>query len=174
MTTPLLGTLIGIARAPAPHAPMEDLVQGLITSERGLDGDHKGAKFPNRRVTVLAREAWEAALADLGEPASPASGAELRWTTRRANLLIEGIALPQVRGAFVRIGPVLLEVTGPTHPCQRMEEARPGLLAALRPDWRGGVSCRVLEGGILVLGDVVTALLPPHEAEAGEAASAGG
>ncbi len=160
MTATSTGTLIGIARAAAARAPMEEIDQGLITSERGLEGDHKGAKFPNRRITMLAQEAWEAALADL---AGPAGAVELWWTARRANLYVEGVALPQVRSALVHIGPVLLEVTGPTHPCQRMDEACPGLMDALRPGWRGGVTCRVLKGGLVVLGDVVTVLpLPPE------------
>ena len=28
-----------------------------------------------------------------------------------------------------------------------MDEAEPGLMAALKPDWRGGVCCRVIQGG---------------------------
>ena len=63
----------------------------------------------------------------------------------------------------MRIGPVLLEVTYPTQPCSRMEEAHAGLLKALHPDWRGGITTRVLEGGLLRSGDPVEVLHAPPE-----------
>lgn len=140
---------------------MEEITAGPITVDGGLEGDHKGPKFPKRRITVLAREAWEEALAEL-------KGAEgeavwLPWTARRANLLVEGVRLLRARGGILRIGPVKLEVTYPTQPCQRMEEAHAGLLKALHPDWRGGVTCQVLEGGTVRLGDEVEVLVLPPE-----------
>jgi MOSC domain-containing protein YiiM len=159
--TPAIGRLTGIARRVAVRAPMEEIDAGEISTQRGLDGDHKGPKFPRRRITVLAREAWEQALAELthenGEPV------RLAWTARRANLLVEGIRLPRARGAVLRIGPVKLEVTYPTQPCRRMDEAFPGLLKALHPDWRGGVTCQVLEGGPVKIGDDVEVLFAPPE-----------
>jgi MOSC domain-containing protein YiiM len=36
-----------------------------------------------------------------------------------------------------------------------MDEATPGLQAALRPNWRGGVFAQVLDGGIVRVGDPV-------------------
>jgi MOSC domain-containing protein YiiM len=139
---------------------MEEIGEGLISAGGGLDGDHKGLKFPLRGITVLAREAWEAALAELQSADGPVM---LPWTARRANLLVENAALPKARGGIVRIGPVLLEVTYPTQPCRRMEEAYPGLLKALHPDWRGGITARVLEGGTVRIGDAVEILVAPPE-----------
>lgn len=43
-------------------------------------------------------------------------------------------------------------------PCSRMEEQVEGLKAALTQDWRGGVACTVLKGGMVRLGDDVTVL----------------
>jgi MOSC domain-containing protein YiiM len=63
----------------------------------------------------------------------------------------------------VRVGPVVLEVTYPTTPCKRMDEARAGLLRALYPDWRGGITCRVVEGGAIALGDAVDVRVSPPE-----------
>lgn len=161
MTYHPAGRLIGIAWRNAVRAPMQEIDTGRISIERGLEGDHKGPKFPRRQITVLAKEAWEQALSQLKD----ADGGPVRlpWTTRRANLLVEGIGLPKARGAILRIGPVRLEVTNPTQPCNRMEEAFPGLLKALHPDWRGGVTCRVLESGDVKIGDDVEILLSPPE-----------
>jgi MOSC domain-containing protein YiiM len=44
-----------------------------------------------------------------------------------------------------------------------MDAAHAGLLKALFPDWRGGVTCRVLEGGVITLGDRVEILSAPAE-----------
>lgn len=150
------GRLVGIARRGQRRTPMQEIAEGLISVEAGLAGDSKGVRFPLRQITVLAREAWIAAAADVGDP-------ELPWTVRRANLLVEGVDLPRAKGGILRIGAARLEVTGRTYPCIRMEEARPGLLKALAADWRGGVTCRVLSGGQIALGEEVEVLVRPPE-----------
>lgn len=158
----MTGTLIGIARKSARRAVVETLERGRIDVETGLEGDHRGAKLEARRVTVMAREDWEAALADLPADVPPEARA-LPWTTRRANLLVEGVRLPRAKGGVFAVGPVALEITDQCAPCSRMEEAQRGLLRALAPDWRGGVLCRVLEGGSLALGDAVEVRHAPEE-----------
>ena len=97
-------------------------------------------------------------MAAAGRPRRPAA---CPGPSRRANLLVEGVELPRAKGGILRIGAVRLEVTGQTYPCVRMEEARPGLLKALAKDWRGGVTCRVLSGGQIALGDAVEVLVRP-------------
>ena len=149
MTPP--GRLIGIARRAAPRAPMETIEESTITIALGVEGDHRGivrpGKQPKRQVTLLAREAWEAACGELGR--------DIPWTARRSNLLVESLALPRRAGDVIAIGDVRLRVHLEIDPCQRMEEAAPGLQAALMPDWRGGVGCEVLKGGRIALGDEV-------------------
>jgi MOSC domain-containing protein YiiM len=156
-----MGRLIGIAWRPARRAPMQTGESVEISVERGVDGDHKGSKFRRRAVTILAREDWEAALLDLA--ATGADVSDLDWTARRANLLVDGVRLPRAIGATLRIGPVLLEVTYPTTPCARMDEAREGLRKALHPEWRGGVTCLVLEGGRVDVGESVEIIHSPPE-----------
>jgi MOSC domain-containing protein YiiM len=148
----MTGRLIGIAYRDVRRAPMQTTDRGLITSATGLAGDFKGAKYPRRQITVLALEAWQAALAEIAQSSLP-------WTARRANLLVEGVELPRAAGGVLRVGTVHLEVTGQTYPCSRTEEAQAGLLSALAKDWRGGVTCRVLEGGPVALGDAVEVLV---------------
>lgn len=151
------GSLAGIARRGARRAPMELVVEGVIDPVFGLYGDAKGRKFAMRQITILAAEDWDAALASIAAPALP-------WTARRANLLVRGLILPRARGALLRIGEACVEATGQTYPCGRMEEAYPGLLRALAPNWRGGLTCRVTQGGTVRLGDAVEVLVrPPDE-----------
>ncbi|MDZ4843051.1 MAG: MOSC domain-containing protein [Hyphomicrobium aestuarii] len=157
---PTPGRLIGLARRSKSRAPMEELTSGMITREAGLEGCFRGAKFPRRQITILALEDWHAALADLSGIAGPP---DLPWTVRRANVLVEGVRLPRAKGATLAVGPVVLEVTGETNPCHRMNEAHQGLLSALHPQWRGGVTCRVIEGGNIAIGDAVRVLSSPPE-----------
>ena len=135
-----------MSRKGKPGAPPETLETVLITVEKGLEGDFRGASA-GRQVTILTKEQWEAACRDLGET--------LDWKTRRANLFCEGIEVPNREGTTLRIGSVELEVCEETKPCSVMEKARPGLRAALAPNWRGGYSCRVVKGGQISVGDEV-------------------
>ena len=131
---------------------MLELPRAEVTAGGGVAHDFRGR--PGRRqVTVLSLEDWQAACAQAGRP-------ELPWTTRRANLLLSGIDLAAAgeaaaEGCRLGIGTVELEVTGETAPCDRMEEAWPGLRAALAVAGRGGVTCRVLRGGELAADDPV-------------------
>lgn len=152
------GKLLAIARRGERRAPMEEVSRVAITRAFGVEGDHKGSKFPKRQVTVLAAEDWRAALMDLG-----LKGDAAPWTVRRANLLVEGLRLPRAPGAVLRIGSSEIEVTAPTFPCKRMDEAIPGLLKALYPDWRGGVTGRVLSDGEVAVGDNVVVVSSPPE-----------
>lgn len=156
----MAGQLRGIAVRPARKAPMETRETVNVTAAGGLDGDHAG-KAPDRMVTVMSAEAWQDALDAL----APALGeAEtLDWTVRRANLLTDGVNLPRAVGGVIAIGDVILEVTGQTWPCKRMEEARKGLLKALARDWRGGVTCSVRQAGVVSVGDPVEILVSPPE-----------
>lgn len=146
------GIIAGIARHARPRGPMETLDRVAITVEAGLDGDFRGAVKPGgrgrRQVSLIERGDWDAAMAELG--------ARHHWSARRCNLLVDGLDLPQVDGARLRIGNVVLTVTQECDPCSRMEEIEPGLKAALSPDWRGGVLTRVLSGGTIALGNTIT------------------
>ncbi len=138
---------------------MELVDEVAVMADAGLEGDDKGLKFPRRGVTLLAREDWQAAIDELADLAGPVP---LPWTARRANLLVEGVRLPAVRGAIILVGTVRLEVTAETWPCRRMEQTHPGLMKALASDARGGVTCRVVEGGIVHIGDeAVVTVRPP-------------
>jgi MOSC domain-containing protein YiiM len=145
----MIGRLIGIARKARRRAPMEELERARISAEGGVEGDH-GPRPKRRVLTLIWREAWQAAINDLG------AAADVPWTLRRANLLVEGIDQPKTGGVRLRIGEVLLETTYETDPCERMDEQLSGLRKALEPDWRGGLRARVLEEGEIAIGDAVS------------------
>jgi MOSC domain-containing protein YiiM len=143
----MTGTLIGIAQVRELRATPQQLPSAKITVDAGIDGDIRGRKR-DRQVTVLFREGWDDACGELG--------VALPWITRRANLFVEGLPPPRSAGGQIRIGEVVLEIVLETEPCQLMERAHAGLKAALTPQWRGGVCCKVIAAGDIRLGDAVS------------------
>lgn len=147
------GRLLGIARHGQPRGPIETLDEVHVSIDGGLAGDFRGALKPGRnrrQVSLIRREDWDAAMADLG------GRDDLFWWQRRANLLIEGVDLFEREGAVVRIGAdVRMQITLECDPCGRMEEVSPGLKAALSPRWRGGALGRVIAGGDIRIGDEI-------------------
>lgn len=159
------GNVAGIARRERPRAEMETLLTADVCETEGVEGDRRGAVAEDgRRVTVLFAGQWEEVCRQLE--------ADLPWSVRRANLLIEGLDNPRAEGARLTAGEAVLEVTGECDPCSRMDEIHPGLREALTEDWRGGVTCRVLRGGAVAVGDAVSVeRFPLDEGLADEARS---
>ena len=125
---------------------MDEKTEATLVASQGLLGNTDRSR--RRQVTIIEREAWDAATKEAGVTASPAG--------RRANLMVSGVSLANTRGRVLRVGSVRLAIGGETTPCERMDEVAPGLRAALRPDWRGGVFAQVLDDGLIRIGDEVT------------------
>jgi MOSC domain-containing protein YiiM len=122
----------------APHAA---LVAGM-----GIVGNaNQGGR---RQVTIIAREVFDELRRSLGAGVEP--------IMRRANLMVSGLALPDTRGRVLQVGRVRLRINGETLPCERMDQAFPGLKDALAVDGRGGVYGEVLDDGEIAVGDPVT------------------
>lgn len=130
---------------------MRRVTRALAVAGRGLEGDHVDGG--RRQVTLLAREAWDAACLALGRTG-------LDPGARRANLVVEGLDLAGLpRGARLRLGPVEVVLDAETRPCQLLDDAAPGLWDALKPDGRGGRFGKITAGGELAVGDPI-GLLP--------------
>lgn len=142
-----MGRLLGIATREKTRVPMDEHESISVSIEAGLDGDFRG-RMKGRNVTVITREGWEKTCEALGD--------ELPWTTRRANLLVEGVDVVGRTGARLRIGELVLQIQGECEPCHVMDKQRDGLRKALEPDWRAGLECTVLEPAHIRVGDAVT------------------
>lgn len=128
--------------------PLDVVTEAEAQPGRGLVGDHysPGSKGL-RQVTLVQAEHLPvvAALCGLG-PLDPG--------LVRRNLVVSGVNLAALAGMRFRVGAVLLEGIGPCHPCSRMEEVLgPGGYNAMRG--HGGLTAKIIEGGVLHLGDPV-------------------
>ncbi len=141
------GTLRGIAIKNRPRVKMQSIDSARVSVQSGILGDFRGAQA-GRQVTLLSEPTWQTVCRELD--------ADLPWTTRRANLLVDEVVFDaSFVGRRIRIGEVELVVTQETVPCSNMDAQHPGLTAALQPGWRGGICCDVLQPGDIRIGDVV-------------------
>jgi MOSC domain-containing protein YiiM len=124
---------------------MDPKPSGVLVAGKGLEGSV--GRSSRRQITIIEREVWDALMRETGASAPP--------STRRANLMVSGIGLADTRKRILRIGETRLEIAGETKPCERMEEAVPGLRAVMYPEWRGGAFAKVLTGGEIRVGDAV-------------------
>ena len=139
--------LIGIAYKTEKRGAMITTEAASVTQKTGVEKDIFG-RPGKRQVTVMSIQQWQLACNEVDK--------NLPWFTRRANLLVDGISFSaQDQGKQIVIGELILEITGETDPCKKMEMAYPGLEKALLPDWRGGVTCRVLNDASIAINDLV-------------------
>ncbi len=163
------GRIDAIGLRPSRGAVMLAVDSAEALAGQGLRGDRSVRSRPagpaaggKRQVTLLQAEHLPviAALAGRSMPLDPLG--------LRRNLVVSGLNLLAARSLFkdqpLRLciaaadagedDGVLLEITGPCEPCSKMEALLgPGGYNAMRG--HGGVTARVLRGGLLRVGDAV-------------------
>lgn len=133
------------------RGPMDGVERVALRAGRGLAGNaNQGGR---RQVTLIARGRWDRVNEALAHRSSLADVVDP--SLRRANVLVSGIDLAHTRGRVLRLGACRLRINGETRPCERMDEAWPGLRAALETDWGGGAYAEVLDDGEIAVGDPV-------------------
>jgi MOSC domain-containing protein YiiM len=116
-------------------------------SGKGLVGDRYAGGSGKRGITLIQGEHLPAIAALSGHAQVPPA-------LLRRNLVVSGLPLVALKGRRFRIGDVLLEGVSDCDPCSRMEDALgPGGYNAMRG--HGGLCARILEGGLLRVGDPV-------------------
>ena len=134
----------------AHRGPMDAAIKATLVERRGIVGNaDQGGK---RQVTIVDLERWNE-LMDLLR-------ADVNLSVRRANLVIDSLDLFDSRGKILRVGGTRLHILGETRPCERMDEALPGLQTSMRDRWGGGVFAEVVEGGEIAVGDAVEFISP--------------
>ncbi|SEP42088.1 MOSC domain-containing protein [Pseudomonas sp. Snoq117.2] len=147
---PQSGEVRWIGVRPASRAPMVEVEAVEARRDAGLTGDHARPTPRNQRqVTLIQWEHLPVVAALIGKAVAPAD--------LRRNLAIAGINLFSLKNRRFRIGQAVLETTGWCQPCARLEERLGvGTFQAMRG--HGGLTARVLESGIIRLGDRVEVL----------------
>jgi MOSC domain-containing protein YiiM len=139
------GRLEAIWLKRARRGKMDPVPAADLRAGKGLVGNaDQGRK---RQVTLISRERWDALMSQLQAFIEPSA--------RRANLMVSGVSLEESGGRVLRIGACRVRIGGETRPCERMDEALPGLRNAMRHDWGGGVFGEVLDDGAIAVGDLV-------------------
>ena len=119
--------------------------------EAGLTGDHSRPGPRNARQVTLIQ--WEH-LAVISELLGRSAQQPIVPQDLRRNLAISGINLLSLKGRRFRLGQAILQTTGWCQPCARLEERLgSGTFQAVRG--HGGITARVLQGGIIRLNDLL-------------------
>ena len=147
---PGTGKLEWIGVRPSRGADVESRAEAVLEANRGIEGDHRYSRPGSKRQITLIQ--WEHLNAVAGfcgvDRVDPA------WLRR--NLAVSAINLNALKNRRFRIGDVVLEGTGPCHPCSRMEHILgAGGYNALRG--HGGITAKVIESGVIRVGDRVSA-----------------
>ena len=143
-----MGSIKGIATREKTKAKMDEHLSAKVTFDNGVGADSRGRKKGGKRqVTIVTSENWHSTCKELGQ--------EIPWTTRRANILVEGLDLKDKTGTQLKIGTAIVEITGELEPCNRMDEQFQGLTKILEKDWRGGVTCKLIREGEININDEV-------------------
>jgi MOSC domain-containing protein YiiM len=148
------GVVIWIGLRPARRAPVVSVTTATLDPVRGLLGDHHSNSANNRRQVTLIQSEHLVSIAGYLGVGDVAPG------LLRRNIVVSEINLVALKERHVRIGSVVLAVTGECHPCSRMEEVL-GIGGYNAVRGHGGMTARVVSGGVIRVGDALARVHAP-------------
>lgn len=147
------GRLLHIHLAEKGRAPMQAVSEVRALPGLGLEGDRYAtgrghySEFPDiREVTLIEVETLQALARDHAITLDPAE--------HRRNLTVEDVPLNHLVGRRFRVGEVLLEGGRLNTPCRYLDLVTGKAVCDLMTH-RSGLNCRIVEGGLLRLGDAI-------------------
>jgi MOSC domain-containing protein YiiM len=150
------GRVLAIAIAPEAKGPTHNVDSVQAVPGQGLAGDRYGSGIGASQFKGRRKPENEVSLIDQGAilAANEQSGLSIQHLETRRNLLTEGVPLNDLVGKTFRVGSAVLKGIELCEPCGYLERRTyPGIMAALKH--RGGLRCRLLEGGQLHVGDEI-------------------
>jgi len=141
------GRVEWIGVRPARGAAIRVVAAAELVAGKGIAGDRYGNAGGARQVTLVAAESLAAIASHLGVDA-------VAPEALRRNVVVRGINLVALKGRRFRIGEAILEASGECHPCSRIE-ASLGTGGYNAARGLGGITARVIAGGIVRVGDAV-------------------
>ena len=143
----MTGKVEWIGIRPERKVPLISKESVFVDVKTGIEGDHPSAA--HRQVTIISKEQLEDVRIAL-------NASSIDTASTRRNILISGIDFVGLENAKLQLGSALVEITGPCHPCNRMDENfGEGGRNAMKN--LSGWTTRVLESGVISVGDEVTA-----------------
>ncbi len=150
-----MGEVVSIHIARSRNGPAEALQRARVHADYGLEEDWRSRRGRSGQLTLIEEEALDDVAGQLGHSIPPGAS--------RRQIVVRGLALNRTIGRRLRLGPALVYVEEPCDPCSNMERTV-GPRAQAAMENRGGVRCRVLEGGELRIGDSVAEEGAPQQA----------
>lgn len=157
------GSVVSIHLAKEASAPMESVPSVRAVPGRGLEGDRYflGTGFYSakpgvggREVTLIEVEAVEALLHGAQNAEGQRLGIKLSPAETRRNIATAGVPLNHLVDREFWVGPVLMVGTRLCEPCRHLDDlTQPGVMGRLVH--RGGLRARVLNEGVVRVGDAV-------------------
>ena len=144
-----MGEVLHLFKCLVHRFPMEEIVEADVVANKGFQGCIHGRPGSKRQVSLMDRETLD----KLGVAAGMV----------KENITTQGIDFRALTtGHILRVGgDCVLEITGPCHPCARMDEIRMGLQEELRG--QRGWLCKVNGGGRIRRGDRIEVSLTAEQ-----------
>lgn len=147
---PRSGRVEWIGIRPERREPVQVVDSITVSEKKGIIGDHYSGQSGNRHVTLMQAEHLPVVAAFTGRN-------ELDPSLLRRNIVVSGLNLLALKDHEIQVGEVVLKITGQCHPCSKMETALgPGGYNAMRG--HGGLTAKVVKGGVIRKGDSATVL----------------